>query len=355
VGKGVDVSMALTLCDGRAIKVIDRTIPEIYSSCRKMSRLDIIDLCWMLKDIGVDLVEINTDMLKKAGKLPSGIDFLLRITSVGDIQILNSYNIKNCIMNEEFLIELGNPADIISKDINLAAEFKVDSMAKLHQMRKSKCLRETNKINTIRVTGLSDCLSLEWIGIAKEVAKALNVNMDICPENRYYIATAVAVEAVMNGMDFITASFLGYGECSRYAALEEVLLSAKVLINSRSNTDLGILPEFCRHFEKITGKCIADNKPVAGKGIFSVESGIHADGIAKDPSIYEPFEPCIVGQERNLSIGKHSGTRSVIKKLAELNIHYKHDKIDDIVRKIRDKSTKLKRALRDEEIKEICG
>jgi homocitrate synthase NifV len=46
---------------------------------------------------------------------------------------------------------------------------------------------------------------------------------------------------------------------------------------------------------------------VVGKDIFTCESGIHIDGIIKNPSNYEPFDPAEVSLQRKFLIGKKAG------------------------------------------------
>jgi homocitrate synthase NifV len=48
-------------------------------------------------------------------------------------------------------------------------------------------------------------------------------------------------------------------------------------------------------------------QPIVGDNVFAHESGIHAKGMLKDTSTFEPFPPHIVGGERRYVLGKHSG------------------------------------------------
>ena len=45
--------------------------------------------------------------------------------------------------------------------------------------------------------------------------------------------------------------------------------------------------------------------------MFTHESGIHIDGLLKNPSTYESFDPAELGRERRTVLGKHSGSQSV--------------------------------------------
>ncbi|MCX7708954.1 MAG: citramalate synthase, partial [Clostridia bacterium] len=90
--------MALDLGSKKYINVIDRTVPEVYNHNKKLSRLDIIEFCWALKSIGVDMIEITAEVLKKIARLPKGIEFILRIASEEEIALLNNSEIRHVIV-----------------------------------------------------------------------------------------------------------------------------------------------------------------------------------------------------------------------------------------------------------------
>ncbi len=84
--------------------------------------------------------------------------------------------------------------------------------------------------------------------------------------------------------------------------------------------------------------------------IFKYESGIHADGIDKNPITYEPYDPKEVGQNRKMIIGKHSGSKSIISKLIELNLDYRKIDIQSVLEKIRNISIQNRGEVMDEEL-----
>ncbi|MFZ3090609.1 MAG: hypothetical protein WA240_08310 [Nitrospirota bacterium] len=50
----------------------------------------------------------------------------------------------------------------------------------------------------------------------------------------------------------------------------------------------------------LSDRAVPFNKPIVGSGVFTYESGIHADGVIKYPPCYEPFPPEDVGAKRRL-------------------------------------------------------
>ncbi len=340
--------MALRLDDGSTLKIIDRTILEICSSGSKASRLDIISFCWLLKEAGVDVIEIDASVIERLGKLPKGIDFLYRIDKLEDRFGLAKSGVKDCIICAELLkneVLMGNLGE---QGINGIVEFISERMVffpipiPVHQVVKG-----------VRLMGLSTECSMDWVEQMRRIKVDTGLLVDICPDNRYHTATALAVEAVMGGADAVTVSFAGYGSDISYAPFEEVMAAVKVLIKPVGRISLELLPRMAKYFKFMTRLSISSVKPIIGSDIFVYESGIHADGISKNPSTYEPFDPSIVGMERRAAIGKHTGSRALLKKLRELGLNCTRERSVNMLGMIRKRSIEVKRALYDYEIREI--
>ena len=70
-------------------------------------------------------------------------------------------------------------------------------------------------------------------------------------------------------------------------------------------------PKLAELVAQASGRPIPCQKSVTGANAFTHESGIHVDGLLKDPANYQGFDPAIVGREHRVVLGKHSGTRAV--------------------------------------------
>jgi homocitrate synthase NifV len=84
--------------------------------------------------------------------------------------------------------------------------------------------------------------------------------------------------------------------------------------------------------------------------VFAHESGIHADGVIKNPLNYEVFTPEEVGLERQLVIGKHSGTKSIKMKFKEFLIELDDEECADILKIVRTHAIESKRGLFSKEL-----
>jgi 2-isopropylmalate synthase len=70
--------------------------------------------------------------------------------------------------------------------------------------------------------------------------------------------------------------------------------------------------------EQQVGLRVPANKAVVGRNVFAHESGIHTAGVIKNPFIYEPYSPELVGAKRQLIIGATSGSEVIRHKVEEI-------------------------------------
>ena len=172
----------------------------------------------------------------------------------------------------------------------------------------------------------------------------------MCIKNKYGASTAMSLEWIKLGGKKVITTFAGIGG---YAPLEEILGSLSFLEKIKLRGDHKLFPEVLNLFEDITESELHTNMPFIGKDIFNVESGIHVNGIAKNPSTYEPYDPSKIGRKRNIIIGKHSGVNALEIKLKELNIKYNSKNLKCMLEDVRRLSTQKRRGLNDKEIEEI--
>ncbi|HEY9060370.1 MAG TPA: citramalate synthase [Pseudobacteroides sp.] len=345
--------MALFLGNNRILKIIDRTLPEVFAGKNNFSGNDVLSFCNLVKIMGIDLFEVDSAVMKKVKKMPKGIDFIYRANSEYEVEECIRRGIKYCVVK---WIKLINPyfCDVILKSgLAVTVEYKVENIGDLYKLDKMLAMGKLRSTGKLRIKGLDRVVSDGWLEILRDISKKYNMDIDICPDNTYSIATALSLEGIMGGVNTVTGTFMGYGSGKGFAAIEEVLMATRLLMDLKTNTKLDILPQLKKSFCKLTGLVVPDNKPVLGEDIFKYESGIHADGIEKDPSTYEPFNPLVVGQQRKLVIGKHSGKKSVCKKLKELGHDVDEDKICTVLDMVRTKSIHVKRELYDHELKDI--
>jgi homocitrate synthase NifV len=333
--------------------LIDRTLPEI-NSAEKMSRLDILNFSWLLEHAGVNIIEVNACLLKKIGKPPEGLEFIVQVDNVEDLDICIASGIKRCVLKPVMLSMHKVSERILERGLFVILEVHAENLEDLSWVDEILGKAWLPAISGIRLSGLGEVDSQEWIEKAWRIKTITGKRLDICPDYSMSMGNAILQEAAVDGMDFVTASFNGYGRKRSFASTEILLAALKVLYKDLRKSNLEILPELKVLFEKHSQQNVCENSPVIGKNIFMVESGIHAAGINSDSRTYEPYEPGIVGQKRELVIGKHSGRLSIAAKMIELDMEVNHADMQELLQKVRELSVKLNRSLKEEEFIDIC-
>ena len=83
----------------------------------------------------------------------------------------------------------------------------------------------------------------------------------------------------------------------------------------------------------LTGFAVQPNKAIVGGNAFAHESGIHQDGVIKNPLTYEIMTPQSIGLTGSqLTIGKLSGRRGLQGKLRELGHEVDGERLDTVYR-----------------------
>ncbi len=308
------------------IRITDVTLCTInYKSAPKDLLLRLYKL---LLQTGVNFIEITIPILNLIGKSIDQSKTILRVGHPAEIKYHMGF-IRYVCRHSGFEVPSGTISEIQVNDI-----------------REINILNRFSGYENIRIVGMDDLLQHDYLNVFDRLKRINGSQPEFCPQNNYYCATALAVEWILNGGDSIAASFCGNGG---YAALEEVIMALRITKRHKPNQDLAILRELKSIFEELSGTVIAQNKPVIGDRIFDVESGIHVDGIFKNGATYEPFEPSVVGMERRIIAGKHSGRTTIEIKLKEYGLEFPKERISELLGNVQHMSISLGRSITDQE------
>ncbi len=291
-------------------------------------------LCEFLVRMGVDFIEMSTDSYRKIKSLPDDGKYILKIKKQEDLGLYSGFSRYSC------------------KHMRFAASPDIISEIQLNDIQEIASLKlHAAFLENIRVVGLDDIIGHDYINAFSNMKNGLCKRLELCPENGCYCASAIAVEWLINGGSYVAASFCGIGG---KAATEEVVMALKLEKKYKIGAEFPFLPEMRELIEEITGEKIHCGKPVLGSKIFDVEAGIHVDGISKDPKIYEPFSPDIVGGKRTLVIGKHSGRAALMLKIKEMGINPEGLDLKKLLYAVQMASIEKNASLSDEEFEKIC-
>ncbi|MGH2467974.1 MAG: 2-isopropylmalate synthase [Candidatus Limnocylindrales bacterium] len=157
--------------------------------------------------------------------------------------------------------------------------------------------------------------------VVERVGAAATVSVHC--HNDLGLATANTLAAVQAGARQVEVTINGLGERAGNASLEEVVMALRTRPTQFPDLSSRVASEqitaASRLVSYLTGFVVQPNKAVVGGNAFAHESGIHQDGVLKNPLTYEIMTPDSVGLSGStLSIGKLSGRRGLQGKLRGL-------------------------------------
>ena len=136
------------------------------------------------------------------------------------------------------------------------------------------------------------------------------------------LAVANSLAALACGARQVECTINGIGERAGNASLEETVMALRTrgdFFHLSTNIDTTQIYKASRLVSELTGFSVPPNKAVVGANAFRHESGIHQDGILKEPTTYEIMDARTVGLPASaLILGKHSGRHALKARLEEL-------------------------------------
>jgi 2-isopropylmalate synthase len=149
------------------------------------------------------------------------------------------------------------------------------------------------------------------------------------------LATSNTLAALQNGARQLEVCVNGLGERAGNASLEEVVMGIKTRPTQFPNLATRVATEqitpASRLVSYLTGFTVQPNKAIVGGNAFAHESGIHQDGVIKNPLTYEIMTPQSVGLSGSqLTIGKLSGRRGLREKLHSLGHEIDGEALDAV-------------------------
>ena len=176
------------------------------------------------------------------------------------------------------------------------------------------------------------------------------LDIEMHTHDDFGMATANALAGVKAGANYVGVTVNGLGERAGNAALEEVVMALKHLHETELNFVTERFVEVSEYVARASGRMLPPWKSIVGSNMFAHESGIHADGALKNPLTYEVFKPEDVGSERQIVIGKHSGTASIKAKFkGEYGKVMTEEEATEILKRVRSLAVDMKRSLFDKE------
>jgi len=204
----------------------------------------------------------------------------------------------------------------------------------------------------------------------KTIAEKVGIGIGIHCHNDLGMAVANSVSAAMGVIDggqdaFINTTINGIGERAGNADLVAVILALKksngLSRKYRFGTPINLRKawEICKYASYSFNVPIPINQPGVGANAFAHASGIHADGVLKDPENYELYdyhelgrgEPEIVDTGREICSGEYSGISGFSHVMGKLDITFKtREEAEEILELVRYANVQSHKPLVDDEL-----
>jgi D-citramalate synthase len=157
------------------------------------------------------------------------------------------------------------------------------------------------------------------------------------------LGLANTIAALKAGATCAHVTVNGLGERAGNTSFEELVMALKILYGYETGIATEDLFHLSTLVSRTTGVELPTNKPIVGAMAFTHESGIHAHGVMRETSTYEPVKPEMVGRKRRILLGKHSGSASVEAALNEMGYHPDTRQLKEIVERIKELGDEGKR------------
>lgn len=362
----------------RQINIIDTTLRNGEQTAGVVfSKHEKIRITKMLDEIGIPEIEIGTTSLGEIERdtiraiLEDNLNAKLFVYCEAEpqnIEIAAKCGVKNVIIN------------ISASDIHIKEKYKENKTWVINKLRETIKVASQKGLNFIvsaeDATRSELGFLLKLISMAEKkgayrfricdtvsrldpfrtflhvstITNATNLPIEVYNHNDFGMATANGVAAIRGGASSLVVSVGGLGEGTGNAAMEEIVMALRYLENIELGIETSRFREISEYVARASSRAVPVWKAIVGTNIFAHESGIHADGVIKNPKNYEVFKPSEVGLTRQLVVGKHSGSHTIIHKFKEFNIELTDKEANEILALARDMSVDLKRPLFDKEL-----
>ena len=366
----------------QAIKIVDTTLRDGEQTAGVVfSNQEKLDIARMLDDIGVHQIEAGIPEM--GGGEQASIEKMAHMGLQASVlgwcrAVRSSVDAALACGVDAVAISISTSDIHIEHKLNKTRQWVIDAMTKCVAHAKEQGIRHIS-VNAedasrsdmdylvefglaAKQAGADRLRFCDTVGIMEpfatcervgELIKRSGLPVEMHTHNDFGLATANALAGIRGGATFVNTTVNGLGERAGNAALEEVVMALKHLHQIEMAVDMGKLRPLSELVARASARDIPIWKAIVGANVFAAESGIHADGILKNPMTYEAFSPEEVGLQRQILIGKHSGTHSVRNKFSEYGIVLSDQVAAIVLERVREWAVERKRALFDKELMQI--
>ena len=373
--------MVATEYKGSKIHIVDTTLRDGEQTAGVVfANREKITIAKMLSELGVDQIEAGIPVMGGDEKatlkaivdlglnssimawnravvedikqsIDCGVDAVAVSISVSDIHI--EYKLKST--RERVLEQLARAVDF-AKEKNLYVSANAEDASRADEEFLVQFAKTAKEAGADRLRYCDTVGILEPFAAYDKIKRLLNevkIDLEMHMHNDFGLATANTIAGIRAGATHAGVTVNGLGERAGNAALEEVAMTLKHLMKCDMLLNTKGFLELSHYVADASDRPLPLSKPIVGKNMFTHESGIHADGMYKNPKTYEAFDPEEVGLIRQILVGKHSGTATLINKFQEFNLELSKELSNMLLEKVRKSAIELKRPLFDKELVQL--
>lgn len=178
-----------------------------------------------------------------------------------------------------------------------------------------------------------------------EIYGSVKIPIAVHCHNDFGLAVANSLAAVESGAKQVQVTMNSLGERAGNADLSQTVMSLQSIYGLKTSIKTEHLVEMARTIERFSGVQISPTAPIVGANAFSHESGIHSHGVIRNSQTFEPgiMTPEMVGAQRRLVLGKHTGKHAVKKILNDSGLTPSEDELMSILNRVKDLGDKGKK------------
>ncbi len=129
--------------------------------------------------------------------------------------------------------------------------------------------------------------------------------------NDFYKVVTNSATAWLYGCSSVNCTLMGIGERTGNCPLEAMAVEYAALKGTHAGMDFKVVTEIAKYFESM-GIKIPERTPFVGRAFNVTHAGIHADGLLKDPEIYNICDTDkIFGVPPRVAVDAHSGNAGI--------------------------------------------
>jgi len=341
---------------------VDQTLSEGLR--RGMDKGKINSMVQLLCDLQVERIDVNVYDWQQYNMPVMTLLLQLQLrgkinATVEEVELAYSLGFRNIVLayaphSGEGLTNQVHTCLLVARKLNMNSALCIENASNFSIEEIEGLWRE---VSTLGVTtfiysdGDSLLNPLSTSSILTAVAQTIPVPLEFHGHNAYGLATANTLGAIQAGVNRCATAVAGVG-LQGHAALEEMIMIHKRLLGEKRVATEN-LSRSCSEILSVMGVALPRTKAIIGQDIFAHESGIHVDGVLKNPQLYEAFSPEEVGLSRKLVIGKHSGTASIQAKFRERNIVLSAIDAQYLLKQVRKLAVVQKKAVDDDALWKI--